>query len=134
MRMRRPERIEKAPGRELLSVEHVQLFTGLETHSLTRRDAHLRTGPGIASNAGLARANIEDAKAAQFNALALGQSALQGFEHRVHSGFGLVALQPGPFNYLMNDVLFNQCLPPASGVSFVSVEIFPAIVNAPHLP
>src|ERR1700739_1739940 len=48
-------------------LQRVQLFARLEADGLAGCDADLRPGAGIAANAGLARADAEDAKAAQFD-------------------------------------------------------------------
>jgi len=117
-------------------VQQVQFLARLEAHRLAGRDAHFRACPRIAPNPGLARAHVEHAKATQLDALAFRQGALQGFKHRIDSGFGLVALQPCPLNDLVDNILLNQCLPPIDGLpeSMASVEMFESIVNEPGVP
>lgn len=121
---------------ELLPVEQMQFLAGLEADCFARRDTHLGAGTRIAPNAGFARPNIEDAEAAQFDSLPFGKRSFQGFEDRVHRRFSLIPLQPGTLNHLMNNVLFNQCLPPSGRSSdlIVIVETFSCIVNAAALP
>ena len=47
----------------------MQFFTGLEAHGLSGRDADLGASAGIAPDTGFARANAEDPKPAQLDAL-----------------------------------------------------------------
>ena len=54
-------------------LQRVQFLAGLEAHRLAGGDADLGAGAGIAADAGFAGADAEDAKAAQFDALAGGQ-------------------------------------------------------------
>jgi hypothetical protein len=119
-----------------LTVEQMKLFAGLEANGFAGSDTDLGAGAWVASDAGLARADIEDPKAAQLDALAFSQGALEGLEYRVDCSFGLVALQAGALNHLVNNVLFYQDFPPSGEVplSTLIVEIFDGIVNAGRLP
>ena len=120
----------------LLVIQQVQLFARLEAHRFARRDAHFGSRARVAADPGFARADVEHAKAAQFDALAFREGALQGFKHRIDSGFGLVALEPCSLNNLVDNILLNQCLPPIGGMPefMVSVEMFEHIVNVPGVP
>jgi len=69
---------------------------------------HLGTGAGIAADTGFARADAENAKSAQFDALAGGQSLLQALEDRIYRGLCLGARQARALDYMMDDVLLNQ--------------------------
>src|SRR5271167_1699275 len=51
----------------------LQLFARLKANRFPRRNVDFRAGAGIAPNSGLSRANREDTKAAQFDAVALGK-------------------------------------------------------------
>jgi hypothetical protein len=119
-----------------LVIEQVKLFAGLEAHRFAGRDADFSASAGVAPNAGLARADIKDAESAQFDALAFGESALESLEHGVDSSLGLIPLQAGALNHLVNDVLFYQGFPPSGELSVlrVIVETFDGIVNAPRVP
>jgi hypothetical protein len=86
----------------------VQLLAWLKADRFARGDADLGAGSRIAANAGFARADAEDAKSAQFNALAGGKSLLQALEDRIHRGFCLDAGQARALDYMMDDVLLNQ--------------------------
>jgi hypothetical protein len=121
---------------ELFAVEEVQFFAGLETDGFTWGNADFGPGARVASDAGFARAHVEDAEAAQLDALTLGKGALEGFEYGIDSGLCFVALQSGALNHLVNNVLFYQGVPPSPEVSLfrLIVEIFDGIVNAARLP
>src|ERR1700731_227810 len=74
------------------SSERLQFLAGLEAHSLAGRDADFLAGARISSNAGLARADVEYAEAAQLDSFTLTQSALHGLEDGLD---GLLRLGPG---------------------------------------
>jgi hypothetical protein len=119
-----------------LLVEDMKLFAGLETNRFARGDAHFGAGTRITPDAGLPGTDIEDAKAAQFDPLAVGQSFLERLKNRVNGGLRLVTLQPRALDHLVNDVLFYQGFPPSGGLpdSGVIVESFCGIVNGARVP
>jgi hypothetical protein len=86
----------------------LKVFAGLEPYSAARRNGHFGPGSGISSDAGFAGAHIEDAEAAEFDALAPRQGSLQGIEDRVYGDFGLASRKAGSLNHLLNNVLFNH--------------------------
>jgi hypothetical protein len=86
----------------------MQFFAWLETDCFPRGYADLGTGAGIAADTGFTRADAENAKSAQFDALAGGQSLLEALKDRIHRGFCLGARQAGALDYMMDDVLLNQ--------------------------
>jgi hypothetical protein len=86
----------------------VQLLSRFEADGFAGCDADLGAGTGIAANACFARADAENAKSAQFDALTGGQSLLQALEDRIHRGFCLDAGQARALDYMMDDVLLNQ--------------------------
>jgi hypothetical protein len=86
----------------------MQFFARLEAYGFAGSYAYFGSGAGISADSGFARADAEDAKSAQFDALAGGQSLLQALEYRIHGGFRLGARQARAPNYLMYDVLLNQ--------------------------
>jgi hypothetical protein len=120
----------------LLAVEEMEFLAGFEANGLAWRDADLGAGAGIAADTGFAGTDVEDTKAAELNTLALSKGSFKGLEYRIDSGFGFVALQAGPFNHLVNDVLFYQGFPPSGEVSVsrVILETFDGIVNVAALP
>ncbi len=92
----------------------MQLLARLKADSLSGRDIHLCARPRIAADSGLAGTDIEYAKAPKFDAITVCQSLLQALEDSIDSGLGFHARQTGPFNHMMNDVLFNQRVHPES--------------------
>jgi hypothetical protein len=86
----------------------MELFAGLEAHSLAWGDAYLSPGAWVAADAGFAGADAENAKSAQFDALACGEGLLEALEDGIHGSFCLGARQAGALDYVMDDVLFNQ--------------------------
>src|SRR5947209_3940087 len=51
-------------------VDGLKFFARLEANGLARRDIYFGAGAGIASDAGLARAHVENAEAAKLDAIA----------------------------------------------------------------
>jgi hypothetical protein len=86
----------------------MEFLAWLESHSLARGYADFGAGAGIAPDTGFARANAENAKSAQFDALAGGQSLLQALKNRIYRGLRLGARQARALDYMVYDVLFNQ--------------------------
>jgi hypothetical protein len=89
-------------------MQRVQLLAWLEAYSFAWGYAHFGAGAGIAADTGFAGADTEDAKSAQFDALAGGQCLLQAFEDRIHRSLRLGARETRALDYMMDDVLFNQ--------------------------
>ena len=139
-----------------LRIQQVKFLAWLEAYSLAWGDGDLGPGPWITADSRLARAHIEDPKPTKLNPVAGRESFLQAFEDRVHGRFRLVARQPGLGYYLVDDVLFNQCLYPegvvgncngpatsssysvfplwSSGFAELSAAICKYFVNKPSLP
>jgi len=86
----------------------MQFFTGLEAHSLSRRDADLGPRAGIPPDARLARAHAEYTETAEFNALTRCQGFFQAFKHSIDCRFRLGARQACALDHMVHDVLFNQ--------------------------
>ena len=86
----------------------MQFLAGLETHRLAGCDADFGSGAGIATDAGFARANAENAKSAQFDALAGCQSLFEAFEDGIHGCLSFGAGKTGALDNVMYDVLLNQ--------------------------
>jgi hypothetical protein len=86
----------------------VQFLAWLEADRFAWSNAHFGAGAGIAADPCFAGADTEDAKSAQFDALAGGQGLLQAFEDRIHRGFCLGARETRALDYMMDDVLFDQ--------------------------
>ena len=89
-------------------VQQVQFFARLETDGLSGSDADFSAGTGVSSNACFARLDVEDAKAAEFDAVVCSERLLHGFEDGVDGGFCLDAGQSGTVNDALNEVLLDQ--------------------------
>jgi len=108
----------------LFTIEEMEFFAGFEAHGFAGSNGNFGSGARVPTDSGLSGADIEDAKASQLDPLAVAESFLKALEDGVHSGLGLHAGQAGPFDDVVDDVLFNQCLSPHD-------ESFPA--NYPAL-
>ncbi|HVT96892.1 MAG TPA: hypothetical protein VHE33_05245 [Acidobacteriaceae bacterium] len=119
-----------------MAVEKVQFFPRLKANCLARGDADFGSGARIPANSGFAGTDVENTEAAEFNPLTLCKSPLQALEDRIDSSLGLVALQAGAFDHLVNDVLLYQGFPPSGevSVSTLIVETFDGIVNVAAVP
>ena|SRR5579862_2653564 len=104
--------------RLLSGVQDMQFLTRFEAYSFTRSNIHFRPCAGIAPDAGLPWPDIEDAETAKFNAVSVRQGFLEAFKYGVDCGLGFHTRQSGAFDYVMDDVLFNQCLHPETLVFF----------------
>src|SRR6185437_2054733 len=98
----RPRRTRRLKARALL--DRLQLFAGFESHGLAGRNGHFGAGARIASNAGFARANVEDAKAAELDAVAFGQRTFHALEDGFDGHFGLGFGDARPVDDFINDV------------------------------
>jgi hypothetical protein len=99
-------------GRSTGLVEFVQVFAGFEADGAAWSDADFGSGTRVAAYSGFARTDVEDAEAAQLDAVSLSERALQAFKDCFDGGLGFYAGQSGTLNYLVYDVLLNQWLPP----------------------
>jgi hypothetical protein len=91
--------------------ENVEVFAGLEADGFAGGDGDLCAGAGVASDAGFTRLDGEDTEAAEFDAVALCEGLLHGFEDGVHGGLGLGSNQSCAFYHSLNEVLFDQGMP-----------------------
>jgi len=98
--------------RQLTLLQRLQFLAGLEPDCLARRDGDLGAGARVAADAGLARADIEDAEAAQFNALAVGQGPLHALENCFHGHLGLGLGDAGFVYDFVNNVELDHGLSP----------------------
>lgn len=90
------------------SSERLQFLAGLEAHRFARRDADFLAGAGIAANAGLARAHIENSKAPQLNSLTFAKCILHGFKDRFDGLFRLSPAHAGLVYDCINDIQLNH--------------------------
>ena len=92
-------------------INRLQFLAGFEADGYARRNGNFGAGARIASDAGLARAHVEDAEAAQFNAVAGRERLLHalkdGFDGQLRFGLG----DPGAVDHFIDDVELNHGYP-----------------------
>ncbi len=86
----------------------MKFLARLESNGFARGYADFGTGAGITADAGFAGADAENAKSAQFDALAGSQGLFEALKYRIHRGLGLGTRKAGALDYMMDNVLFNQ--------------------------
>ena len=86
----------------------LQLFAGFEADSLAGRNAHFRAGTGVAPDSGLAGSYVENAKATQFDAVALRQSLFHTFKDSFNCHFGFGLSDTGLVHDFVDDVEFDH--------------------------
>src|SRR5450631_670337 len=88
--------------------ESLQFLAGLEAHGFAGRDADFLAGARVAADAGLARAHVEHAEAAQLDALAFAKRLFHGIEDGFNSLFGLGPAHSGLVYDGVYDVQLNH--------------------------
>ncbi len=73
-----------------LRIQQVKFLARLEANSLARSDRDFRAGPRVAADSCLARADIEDAKAAQLDPVAGSERFFQALKDGVDCRFRFV--------------------------------------------
>jgi hypothetical protein len=101
------------------SRERLEFFAGFEADSFSGRDAHLLARPRVAPNAGLARLDVEDAEAAQLDALAFAEGVLHGLEDGLDGLLGFVSGDVRFLNHRVHDVQFDHNGLPAAAKSML---------------
>jgi len=91
-------------------IDRLQFLAGLEANCLAGRNVDLGTGAWIAANTGFARTYVEDAKTAQFNAVALGKSSLHTLEDGLHGALSLGLSDPCAVYHFVDDIEFDQAI------------------------
>lgn len=94
----------------------MKLFTGLETDRFPWSDGDFGPCSGIASDAGLARLDGEDAEAAEFDAVAGDEVLLHAFEDGVDGSLCFCSWQTGTLNNPLYKILLNHLGPPSLAV------------------
>ena len=90
----------------------MELFARLETDGFSGSNVDFRTGSGIASDAGFAGPDAEDAESAELNAVARRECLFEAFEDGIDCRFGLGARQAGALDDMVHDILLDQCRRP----------------------
>src|SRR5690349_12377780 len=114
VRLSPPQPWKRDTGSGNSLIDGLQLLAGLEAHRLAGRDVHLGAGTRVTADAGLARAYVEDAKASQFNAVAVGKSFLHALKDGFHRQLGLGLGDAGLVDHFVDNVqLDHEPLPVA---------------------
>src|ERR1700722_11932061 len=103
--------IGKAQNPEL-RIEQVELFAWFEANRFSGGDGDFGSGTRVAADAGFAWADIEDAEAAQLDAIAIGKGLFQAFKYGIDRGFSLIARKTRTLDDVMDNVLFYQRVHP----------------------
>ena len=85
-------------------IDGLKFLARLEAHRFAGRNIYFGAGARVASDAGLARPNVEDAETAQFNAVTLGQSFLHTLEDSFHRHFGFGLGDAGLVHNFVDDI------------------------------
>jgi hypothetical protein len=86
----------------------LQFLAGLEAHRFARRDADFLAGAGIAADAGLARAHVENAKAAKLDALSFAKGILHSFKDGFDGLFRFGPAHTGFIYYSVHNIQLNH--------------------------
>ena len=103
----------KTSGTSPRGLDRLQLFAWLEPNGLTRRNINLLTGARVTADSRLARLDVEDAEAAEFDPAAAAQGTLYRFKDRLHSLLGLSARYVRTGDNCVHDVELDHATPPA---------------------
>jgi hypothetical protein len=90
----------------------VEVFAGFEADGTAGSDADFSSGARVASDAGFAWPDVEDAETAQLDTIPFGERSFEAFKDCFDGGLSFYAGQSGTLNYLMYDVLLNQWVSP----------------------
>ncbi len=93
--------------------EGLEVFAGFEANGFAGGDGDFSAGTRIATDAGFAGFDGEDAEAAQFDSVAAAKGVLHGFKYSVHGGLSLGPWKASAFNYPLDKVLLDQWRSPS---------------------
>jgi hypothetical protein len=86
----------------------LEFLAWLESNSLAGRNRNLGARAGVPANAGLARADIEDAKTAKLNAFPAAEGSLHALEHGFDRHLGFRFRDTGAIDNFVDDIGFYQ--------------------------
>jgi hypothetical protein len=95
-------------GTFLFGVEEVEFLAGFEADGFAGGNGDFGSGTRVAADAGLARAHVENAEAAQFYAITCSEGLLQAFKNCVDRCFRFIARQARTLDDVMDNILFYQ--------------------------
>src|SRR5262245_968583 len=104
--LRIPPGVSVAPSDQL-----AELLSGLETDRVAGRDRDFDARLGIAPDSALASLDLEDAEAAQLDAVPGAQRGAHGLDHGLDRGGGLGARDRSQIDDEVDDVRFDHVLP-----------------------
>jgi hypothetical protein len=110
-------------------VDGLQLFARLEANSFSGRDAHFGAGAWIAANSGLSRTYVEDAEAAQLDAVALRERALHTFKIGFNGLLGFSLSDAGFVHNFIDDVELDHAIGSRAEVKILAPGL-PASLNS----
>ena len=90
----------------------MEIFAGLESNCFAGCDGNFSACAWIAANAGFAWLYGEDAESSEFDAVSFNETLFHGLEDSVNGSFGLGPDEPGSFYDPLNQILFDQSMPP----------------------
>jgi hypothetical protein len=92
----------------MLLLKRLQVFAWLESHGLSGRDIHFRSGPRVPADARLPRFYRKHAEASQLNAIV----GLEGILHAIEDGIDCLLrfslAHSGPLNDLIHKIEFDH--------------------------
>src|SRR3954466_9556867 len=86
------------------SVDGLQFFARLEANGLAGRNADLCACARVATDTSFARTHVEDAEAAEFDAVALGERFLHGLEDGLNGHLGFCLGDAGLGHHFVDDI------------------------------
>ena len=89
-------------------LEGLEVLAWFEADGAAWGDIYFCAGSWVAAHAGFTGFDGEDAEAAEFDAVALGEGVFHGSKDGVDGGFGLVARQAGTLHDALNEVLLDH--------------------------
>ena len=93
-------------------VDGLQLFAGLEADGFAGRNVDLCAGARVTADAGFARADVEDAESAEFDAIALGESLFHALKDDFHCALSLSLGDASPCDDFVDDVELDHAAAP----------------------
>jgi hypothetical protein len=90
----------------------VEFLARFEANGFTGGDGDFGSGTRVASDAGFAGTDIEDAEAAQLDAITFGKSLFQAFKYGIDRSFRLITWKARTLDDVMDNVLFYQRVHP----------------------
>lgn len=102
----------------------MQLFAGLEADRFAGSDRNFGARSRIATDAGLPGFDSENAKAAEFDAVAGDESSFHALEDRVNGGLRFRPWQASSLNHPLYQILLNHFGSPSLGCNLCNTGYF----------